>query len=219
MSDSDPTTTTTANRTAPVRWPAGKKKASPPAAVAAPPEKAPVGKAPVGKAPADKAPADKAPADKAPAGTVPDGAAAPSQDAGATTAAPQTTPTGPVSRRAARSPSGPLTRMGPWAPVAGGLVGIAIGVVAVVLLAGRADDFRNRLSLVFLVAGMGLIAAGGTLLADEVRMVRWRAREAALRPATWADTTAGLLNGLTPARLLLAAGAFVLFLAAWVPSP
>jgi hypothetical protein len=109
--------------------------------------------------------------------------------------------------------------MGPWAPVAGGLVGIALGVVAVVLLAGRAGDFRDRLSLVFLVAGMGLIGAGGTLLADEVRMVRWRAREAALRPATWADTTAGLLNGLTPARLLLAAGAFVLFLAAWVPSP
>jgi hypothetical protein len=109
--------------------------------------------------------------------------------------------------------------MGPWAPVAGGLVGIALGVVAAVLLAGQAGAFRDRLSLVFLVAGLGLIGAGGTLLADEVRMVRWRAREAALRPATWADTTAGLLNGLTPARLLLAAGAFVLFLAAWVPSP
>jgi UDP-N-acetylmuramyl pentapeptide phosphotransferase/UDP-N-acetylglucosamine-1-phosphate transferase len=108
--------------------------------------------------------------------------------------------------------------MGPWAPVAGGLVGVLLGVVAVVLLAGQAAGFRDRLSLVFLVVGLGLLGAAGTLLADEVRMVRWRAREAALRPAAWVDTTAGLLNGLTPARLLLLGSAFVLFLAAYVPS-
>jgi hypothetical protein len=36
-----------------------------------------------------------------------------------------------------------------------------------------------------------------------------------VRPA-WVEATAGLLNGLTPARLLLAASAFVLFLAAFV---
>jgi UDP-N-acetylmuramyl pentapeptide phosphotransferase/UDP-N-acetylglucosamine-1-phosphate transferase len=109
--------------------------------------------------------------------------------------------------------------MGPWAPVAGGLVGVVLGVVAAVLLAAEVGGFRDSLSLVFLVVGLGLLGAAATLLADEVRMVRWRAREAALRPAAWVDTTAGLLNGLTPARLLLFGGAFVLFLAAYVPSP
>jgi UDP-N-acetylmuramyl pentapeptide phosphotransferase/UDP-N-acetylglucosamine-1-phosphate transferase len=108
--------------------------------------------------------------------------------------------------------------MGPWAPVAGGLVGVLLGVVAVVLLAGQAGDFRERLSLVFLVVGLGLLGASGTLLADEVRMVRWRAREASLRPAAWTDTTASLVNGLTPARLLLLVSGFVLFLAAYVSS-
>ena len=129
-------------------------------------------------------------------------------------------PTGPVLVRPTRRPrgGGPLTRMGPWAPVAGGLVGIVLGVVGAVLLAGSAAGFRDRLSLVFLVVGLGLLGASGTLLADEVRMVRWRAREAALRPAAWVDTTAGLVNGLTPARLLLVASAFVLFLAAYVPT-
>jgi hypothetical protein len=106
--------------------------------------------------------------------------------------------------------------MGPWAPVAGALLGVVLAIVAVLLLAGRAGDFRDRLSLVFLVVGMGLLGASGTLLADEVRMVRWRAREAALRPAAWTDTTAGLLNGLTPARLLLLVAGFVLFLSAYV---
>jgi hypothetical protein len=113
-------------------------------------------------------------------------------------------------------PSGPLTRMGPWAPVAGGLLGVVLGVVAAVLLAGSADSFRGRLSLVFLVIGLGLLGASGTLLADEVRLLRWRARESAVRPTAWIDTTAGLLNGLTPARLLLGVSGFVLFLAAWV---
>jgi hypothetical protein len=106
--------------------------------------------------------------------------------------------------------------MGPWAPVAGALLGIVLGVVAAILLAGTADGFRDRLSLVFLVVGLGLLGAAGTLLADEVRLLRWRTREAALRPAAWIDTTASLLNGLTPARLLLLVAGFVLFLAAWV---
>jgi hypothetical protein len=209
MSDSDPTTT--AVRTAPVRWPAGRKKPVPPPADPPPAEERPGGGSAGGSA----------------GGSSPDRsqqAAAPPEDPAAATpaaATPAAAHTGPVPvRPAPRHPhSGPLTRMGPWAPVAGGLVGIALGVVAVVLLAGQAGDFRDRLSLVFLVAGLGLLGAAGTLLADEVRMVRWRAREAALRPAAWADTTATLLGGLTPARLLLLAGGFVLFLAAWVPSP
>lgn len=124
---------------------------------------------------------------------------------------------GTAARSSVRArPRGPLTRMGPWAPVAGALLGVVLGVVAAILLAGTANDFRGRLSLVFLVVGLGLLGASGTLLADEVRLLRWRAREAALRPAAWIDTTAGLLNGLTPARLLVLVAGFVLFLAAWV---
>ena len=38
---------------------------------------------------------------------------------------------------------------------------------------------------------------------------------AAVRPA-WAETPAALLNGLTPARLLLLVSGFVLFLSAYV---
>jgi hypothetical protein len=95
---------------------------------------------------------------------------------------------------------------------------VVLGIVAVILLAGHAEGFRDRLSLVFLVVGLGLLGAAGTLLADEVRLVRWRTREAALRPATWADTTASLVNGLTPALLLLVVAGFVLFLAAYVPA-
>ena len=121
-------------------------------------------------------------------------------------------PPGPVvrSRR-----SGPLVRMGPWAPVAGGLLGAVLGGVAVVLLLGVAHDFADRLALVLLVVGMGLLGASGPLLADEVRLARRSVREAAVRPA-WAETTAGLLNGLTPARLLLLVSGFVLFLSAYV---
>jgi hypothetical protein len=65
------------------------------------------------------------------------------------------------------------------------------------------------------VLGLGMLGAAGVLLADEVRMIRQRARDAAVRPQ-WVESTATLLNGLTPARLLLAASAFVLFLAAYV---
>jgi hypothetical protein len=110
---------------------------------------------------------------------------------------------------------GPLTVMGPWAPVAGGLLGILLGVVTVLLLAGSAEVFEDRLALAFTVLGLGMLGTSGILLADEVRMLRQRAREATVRPA-WAEATSGLLNGLTPARLLLLVSAFVLFLAAYV---
>jgi hypothetical protein len=110
---------------------------------------------------------------------------------------------------------GPLTVMGPWAPVAGGLLGLLLGVVAVLFLAGSAEVFEERLALVFLVLGLGMLGTSGILLGNEVAMQRTRARDAAVRPA-WVEATAGLLNGVTPARLLLAASAFVLFLAAYV---
>ncbi|MGY1603686.1 hypothetical protein [Geodermatophilus sp. SYSU D00815] len=110
---------------------------------------------------------------------------------------------------------GPVTRMGPWAPVAGALLGTALGLLAVLLLSGTADGFRERLALVLLVVGMGLLGASGPLLADEVRLVRRGVREAAVRPAS-VEVAAGLLNGLTPARLLLLVSGFVLFLAAYV---
>lgn len=166
--------------------------------------------APAG-ATAAAAPAASAPVTEAPA---------PKPEDGGPSAQSPPVPASPPSGRSVgrRRPAGPLTRMGPWAPVAGALLGVILGVVAVVLLAGQADDFRNRLSLVFLVVGLGLLGASGTLLADEVRMLRWRAREAALRPAAWTDTTASLVNGLTPARLLLVVSGFVLFLAAYVAS-
>ena len=125
--------------------------------------------------------------------------------------------TAPVSvRPRPRGPRrGPLTRMGPWAPVAGGLFGLLAGLVAVLLLAPAVDSFEDRLSLVLLVVGLGMLGAAGTLLADEVRMVRQGAREAVVRPA-WVEATIPLLSGLTPARLLLVLSAFVLFLAAFV---
>jgi hypothetical protein len=110
---------------------------------------------------------------------------------------------------------GPLTRMGPWAPVAGGLLGVVAGVVAVLFLRGAADVFAERMSLVLLVVGLGMLGAAGVLLADEVRMVRQGAREAAVRPA-WVEATVPLLSGLTPARLMLVLSAFVLFLSAYV---
>ena len=126
-------------------------------------------------------------------------------------------PTAPVTARPApRMPRrGPLTVMGPWAPVAGGILGLLLGVVVVLLLAGTAITFENRLALTFTVLGLGLLGTSSVLLADEVRMIRQRARDAVVRPA-WIEATAGLLNGLTPARLLLLVSGFVLFLAAYV---
>jgi hypothetical protein len=126
-------------------------------------------------------------------------------------------PTAPVTvRPKPRLPRrGPLTVMGPWAPVAGGLLGLVLGVAAVLFLRGAVESFEDRLSLVFTVLGLGMLGTSGVLLADEVRIIRQQAREAAVRPQ-WVETTAGLVNGLTPARLLLAASALVLFLAAYV---
>jgi hypothetical protein len=126
-------------------------------------------------------------------------------------------PTAPVTvRPTPRMPRrGPMTVMGPWAPVAGGLLGLLLGVVAVLFLAGTADTFTDRLALAFTVVGLGMLGTSGVLLADEVRMMRQRARDAVVRPAL-VEATAGLLNGLTPARLLLGTSAFVLFLAAYV---
>jgi hypothetical protein len=105
--------------------------------------------------------------------------------------------------------------MGPWAPAAGGLLGLVAGLVTVAFLAGRADTFGQSLALVFLVVGLTMLGAAGALLSDEVRIVRRGAREAVVRPAS-VEATAGLINGLTPARLLLGSSAFVLFLSAYV---
>jgi hypothetical protein len=126
-------------------------------------------------------------------------------------------PTAPVTvRPAPRMPRrGPLTVMGPWAPVAGGLLGLLAGLIVVLLLAQSADTFEDRLALVFTVIGLGMLGTAGVLLADEVRMLRMGVRGATVRPA-WVEATAGLLNGLTPARLLLMVSGFVLFLAAYV---
>ena len=96
-------------------------------------------------------------------------------------------PTAPVSvRPTPRLPRrGPLTVMGPWAPVAGGLLGLLLGVIVVLFLAGTADSFEDRLALAFTVVGLGMLGTSGILLADEVRMIRQRARDAAVRPAWW----------------------------------
>ncbi|MGY1634591.1 hypothetical protein ACI784_23065 [Geodermatophilus sp. SYSU D01186] len=126
-------------------------------------------------------------------------------------------PTTPVTGRPRIGPRRPgtLTRMGPWAPVAGALLGLVAGIVVSLLLGGVAEAFSERLALVFLTVGLTMLGAAGALLADEVRLVRRGAREAGIRPA-WVEATANLINGLTPARLLLLSSAFVLFLAAYV---
>jgi len=85
----------------------------------------------------------------------------------------------------------------------------------VLFLADSAESFEDRLALAFVVLGLGMLGTSGILLADEVRMMRQGAREAVVRPAA-VEATAGLLSGMTPARLLLVASAFVLFLAAYV---
>ncbi|WP_332872205.1 hypothetical protein, partial [Blastococcus atacamensis] len=125
--------------------------------------------------------------------------------------------TSPVSvRPAPRMPRrGPLTVMGPWAPVAGGLLGLVVGGIVAAVLGGVAESFEQRLALVFVVLGLGLLGTAGTLLADEVRIVRQRSRDAGVRPQ-WVEATADLVNGLTPARLLLMVGVVVLVLAAYV---
>ncbi len=110
---------------------------------------------------------------------------------------------------------GPLTVMGPWAPVAGGLLGLVLGGIAAAVLAGSAEAFEQRLAVVLVVLALGMLGAAGVLLADEVRVIRQQTREAAVRPQ-WVEATAGLVNGLTPARLLLVASVVVLVLAAYV---
>jgi hypothetical protein len=105
--------------------------------------------------------------------------------------------------------------MGPWAPVAGGGFGLLLGLITVIVLAGSTHTYQERLGLVLAVVGLGMLGTAGTLLADEVRMIRQSVRDAAVRPGL-AETTAGLLHGLTPARLLLLMSGFVLFLATFV---
>jgi hypothetical protein len=168
--------------------------------------------------PVVRPPAATAPAGDPPA--VPPVPAAPGVDASAPAEpgpVPGTQPTAPVTvRPAPRMPRrGPLTVMGPWAQVAGGLLGLLVGAVVVLFLAGSAEVFEERLALAFVVLGLGMLGTAGILLADEVRMLRMGARGATVRPA-WVEATAGLLNGLTPARLLLLVSGFVLFLAAYV---
>jgi hypothetical protein len=129
--------------------------------------------------------------------------------------------TTPVTSRPAPRPPrmprrGPMTVMGPWAPVAGGLLGLLLGVVAVLLLGGTAESFEDRLALVFTVLGLGMLGSAGILLADEVRMLRQRARDAVAMRSAYVESTSDLLNGLTPARILLLLSGFVLFLAAYV---
>ncbi|SDM34271.1 hypothetical protein SAMN05660642_02218 [Geodermatophilus siccatus] len=176
---------------------------------------APSGPVPSGPVPSGPVPSGPTATGPIPVGTPP---APPQPAAGPGPATAEgAQPTGPVARRpriGARVPF-PLTRMGPWAPVAGAVVGLLAGLVVVLLLAGVAEAFRERLALVFLTVGLGMLGAAGALLADEVRLVRRGAREAGIRPA-WVEATANLINGLTPARLLLLASAFVLFLAAYV---
>jgi hypothetical protein len=190
----------------------------------------PSGPVPSGPVPSGPVPSGPVPSGPVPSGPVPSGPTAtgpipvgtpPAPPQPAAGPGPATTegaqPTVPVARRpriGARVPF-PLTRMGPWAPVAGAVIGLLAGLVVVLLLAGVAEAFRERLALVFLTVGLGMLGAAGALLADEVRLVRRGAREAGIRPA-WVEATANLINGLTPARLLLLASAFVLFLAAYV---
>ena len=131
--------------------------------------------------------------------------------------APGAQPTAPVTvRPAPRMPRrGPMTIMGPWAPVAGGLLGLVLGGIVAAILGGTAESYDERLSVVFMVLGLGMLGTAVTLLADEVRIVRQQARDAVVRPQ-WVEATAGLVNGLTPARLLMLGSIVVLVLAAYV---
>jgi hypothetical protein len=151
-------------------------------------------------------------------------ATAPTAPAEPSDAPPVAPPSGPVAQPTApvtvrptpRLPRrGPLTVMGPWAPVAGGALGLLLGLITVLVLAGSTHTFQERLGLVLAVVGLGMLGTAGTLLADEVRMIRQSVRDAAVRPGL-AEVTGGLLQGLTPARLLLLVSGFVLFLATFV---
>ena len=220
MSEAPRTPSSPVTTELPTPEPAGATPAGADPAGATPPAAGPTGAAPSGPVPSGPVPSGPVPASPTATGPIPVGTppAPPQPAAGPGAAATEgAQPTGPVARRpriGARVPF-PLTRMGPWAPVAGAVVGLLAGLVVVLLLAGVAEAFRERLALVFLTVGLGMLGAAGALLADEVRLVRRGAREAGIRPA-WVEATANLINGLTPARLLLLASAFVLFLAAYV---
>ena len=220
MSEAPRTPSSPVTTELPAAEPAAATPAGADPAGATPPAAGPTGAAPSGPVPSGPVPSGPVPASPTATGPIPVGTppAPPQPAAGPGAAATEgAQPTGPVARRpriGARVPF-PLTRMGPWAPVAGAVVGLLAGLVVVLLLAGVAEAFRERLALVFLTVGLGMLGAAGALLADEVRLVRRGAREAGIRPA-WVEATANLINGLTPARLLLLASAFVLFLAAYV---
>ena len=166
--------------------------------------------------PGQRTEAPPTPAAEAPtAAEVPPQAAEPAP-AAETEATHPTAPVGPGMRPRPRLPRrDPLIRMGPWAPVAGAAVGLLLGVVVVLFLAPVVDTFDQRLALVFVVLGLTLLGAGGTLLADEVRILR-RGAQAAEARSVGAGVIVSLLNGLTPARLLIAASAFCLLLSAYV---
>jgi hypothetical protein len=188
-----------------------------PSGAAQPHGAAPTGAAPSGPVPSGPVPSVPTATGPVPVGTPPAPPQPAEPPAGGDSVPDGVQPTGPAPRRpriSARS-AFPLTRMGPWAPVAGAVAGLLVGLLVTLLLGGVAEAFRERLALVFLTVGHGMLGAAGALLADEVRLVRRGAREAGIRPA-WVEATANLINGLTPARLLLLASAFVLFLAAYV---
>jgi hypothetical protein len=220
MSEAPRTPSSPVTTELPAAEPAGATPAGADPAGATPPGAGPTGAAPSAPVPSGPVPSGPVPASPTATGPIPVGTppAPPQPAAGPGAAATEgVQPTVPVARRpriGARVPF-PLTRMGPWAPVAGAVVGLLAGLVVVLLLADVAEAFRERLALVFLTVGLGMLGAAGALLADEVRLVRRGAREAGIRPA-WVEATANLINGLTPARLLLLASAFVLFLAAYV---
>ncbi|MGY1838678.1 MULTISPECIES: hypothetical protein [unclassified Modestobacter] len=167
-----------------------------------------------------EAPAAAGPADP-PAGQPgpPEGAPGPAPAAAGAPPSDTPHPTTPVNvrpRPRLRRPD-PMIRMGPWAPVAGAGIGLLLGLLVVLFLAPAVGTFAERLALVFVVLGLSLLGAGGTLLADEVRLLRRGAQAAEARSAG-AGVIAGLLNGLTPARLLILASAFALLLSAYVTS-
>ncbi|SDF43470.1 hypothetical protein SAMN05660485_03349 [Blastococcus fimeti] len=163
------------------------------------------------------APAPAAPVPAAPDVAVADAPVMPEPAPADRELPPGAQPTAPVSvRPSPRMPRrGPLTVMGPWAPVAGGLLGLVLGGIVAAVLGGVAESYEQRLSVVFVVLGLGMLGTAGTLLADEVRIVRQQARDAVVRPQ-WVEATAGLVNGLTPARLLMLGSVVVLVLAAYV---
>jgi hypothetical protein len=171
---------------------------------------------PTEAAPAEAAPAGRPAATGAPVAeqppVAPEGQPAPEPTPGHHPTAPVEAGARPRPRLPRRDP---LIRMGPWAPVAGAAIGLLLGIGVVLLLAPAVDTFDQRLALVFVVLGLTLLGAGGTLLADEVRLLRRGAQAAEARAAN-VGVIAGLLNGLTPARLLIAASAFCLLLSAYV---